>query len=367
MIVWGLISALTSLARNYTDLLVIRFFLGFIEAAYFPGCLFYLSSWYTKEEISFRTSLMYSGSLLSGAFGGLIAAGILSGLNGVRGIAAWQWLFIIEGAMTIFVAFCAIFILPNFPATTSWLTEDERAYATWRLAVDGGKADDHVKQSFKDGFIMAITDAKTYVLMLLLYGFVSCGTVTTFFPIVVKTLGFGNTQTLLLTAPPYILGVITTFANALHSDYTKERFYHVCLPPILAVFAFGLAAGTTSTVPRYIAMMLMIPGIYTGYVIGLGWISTSIPRPPAKRAAALALVNAFSNLCSVYMSFAYQSFQAPRYTAAMITNVCTALLSIFMAVVLRYMLIKDNKKLEQEEVEHDREEKGINKGFRYIY
>jgi hypothetical protein len=29
--------------------------------------------------------------LLSNAFGGLVAAGILSGLNNARGLHAWQW------------------------------------------------------------------------------------------------------------------------------------------------------------------------------------------------------------------------------------------------------------------------------------
>lgn len=45
-------------------------------------------------------SIFYSGSLLSGAFGNLIAAGILKGLAGQRGLTAWQWLYIIEGAIT---------------------------------------------------------------------------------------------------------------------------------------------------------------------------------------------------------------------------------------------------------------------------
>lgn len=33
--------------------------------------------------------MLYSGSLLSGAFSGLIAAGITSGLDGAKGLLAW--------------------------------------------------------------------------------------------------------------------------------------------------------------------------------------------------------------------------------------------------------------------------------------
>lgn len=37
MIVWGVISAATASCHNAAGLLAIRFFLGFVEAAYFPG------------------------------------------------------------------------------------------------------------------------------------------------------------------------------------------------------------------------------------------------------------------------------------------------------------------------------------------
>jgi len=95
MVIWGTISALTAAVHDFAGLLVCRFFLGFIEAAYFPGCLFFLSSWYTRKELAFRTAVLYSGSLISGALSGLIAAGIVGGLDGARGLRAWRWMFVI--------------------------------------------------------------------------------------------------------------------------------------------------------------------------------------------------------------------------------------------------------------------------------
>ena len=86
MIIWGIISAATAAAESFGGLVAIRFFLGFVEAAYFPGCLFSLSSWYTRKELGFRTAILYSGSLLSGAFSGLISAGITNGLDGAKGL-----------------------------------------------------------------------------------------------------------------------------------------------------------------------------------------------------------------------------------------------------------------------------------------
>ncbi|KAL9089777.1 MAG: hypothetical protein Q9165_005571 [Trypethelium subeluteriae] len=324
---------------------------GFVEAAYFPGCLFFLSSWYTRKELAFRTAMLYSGSLISGAFSGLIAAGITAHMDGARGLRAWRWLFIIEGSITVVIAGFALLVLPNFPRTTKWLSEEERQLAIWRLQEDIG-TDDWVgseQQSFFHGFKLAAQDAKMWILMIMLTGIVSSGSVTNFFPIVVKTLGYNNIDTLLLSAPPYVLAVIATFINAWHADRTGERYLHVVLPLCVGVAAFILGVATTSTAPRYVAMMLMVPGVYTGYVVVLAWIANVMPRPPAKRAAAQAAINAVSNCSSIYASYMYPDSAAPRYTVAFSVDCATAALAIIMATLLRFILVGLNRKLDRGE------------------
>ena len=226
-----------------------------------------------------------------------------------------RWLFIVEGAVTVVIAATSYFILPNFPRTTSWLSEEERQLAVWRLQEDIG-TDDWVsseEQTFWYGAKQALIDIKMWVLMLMLFGIVAAGSVTNFFPSVVKTLGYNNIDTLLLTAPPYVLAVITTAINAWHADKTGERYLHVVCPLCFGIVAFILASATTSTAPRYVAMMLMVPGVYTSFVIVLAWISNSIPRPPAKRAASLAFINAVSTASSIYASYLYPTSDGPRY------------------------------------------------------
>jgi MFS family permease len=95
MVIWGAISAATAACQNYGGLIACRFMLGFVEAAYFPGVLYYLSCWYTRKELGLRTAMFYSGALISGAFSGLIAAGVTAHMDGTRGLRAWRWLFII--------------------------------------------------------------------------------------------------------------------------------------------------------------------------------------------------------------------------------------------------------------------------------
>ncbi|KAL8887515.1 MAG: hypothetical protein Q9192_006314 [Flavoplaca navasiana] len=375
MVIWGVISAATAAAENFGGLLAIRFFLGFVEAAYFPGCLFFLSSWYTRKELGFRTAILYSGSLLSGAFSGLITAGITGGMDGKRGLRAWRWLFIIEGVITIVIAFAAYFVLPNFPRTTTWLTEDEKQLAIWRLDEDIGEDDwtGSKNQTFWNGMKLAFQDIKMWNLMVILFCFVASGTVTNLFPTIVGTLGYSNIVSLLLTVPPYVLGVITTFLNSWHADRTGERYFHITLPLYFAVIAFIIAAATIRTGPRYLAMMVMIPGVYTGYVVALGWISNTLPRPPAKRAAALAAINAVSNASSIYASYMYPESAGPRYVAAMCVNCVTAFIAIVAATVLRFTLVHLNKKLDRGEVVEGAVAVGeavpgeaARKGFRFV-
>jgi MFS family permease len=80
-----------------------------------------------------------SGLVTSQAFAGLISAGILQGMDGVTRVASWRWLFILEGAFTVLIAVGAFFVLPDFPHSTKWLTQDERICAMYRLAADVGR------------------------------------------------------------------------------------------------------------------------------------------------------------------------------------------------------------------------------------
>lgn len=126
-----------------------------------------MSCWYTRKELGLRTTTLYIGSLLSGAFSGLISAGITNNMDGVRGLRAWRWLFLIEGVITVGVAIAAYFILPNFPRTTRWLKEEEVAMAVWRLEEDIGQ-DDWVNsedQTFWAGFKSALRDVKLWPLV----------------------------------------------------------------------------------------------------------------------------------------------------------------------------------------------------------
>lgn len=90
MCIWGVISAAQTVVHDFTSLAIARFFIGFVEAVFFPGGLFYLSLFYNRKQYAFRAALFYSGSQLGNAFAGLLAIGILE-LDGKHGLEGWRW------------------------------------------------------------------------------------------------------------------------------------------------------------------------------------------------------------------------------------------------------------------------------------
>ena len=115
----------------------------------------------------FAPPFSIQGVLLATAFSGLIAAGVLGSLEGARGIAGWQWLFIIEGAGSFAAAVIGLLMLPDYPGQKSgvakWLLTDvEQAVAVDRIEKDRvslPSADNSVYTGLK----LAAKDLRTWV------------------------------------------------------------------------------------------------------------------------------------------------------------------------------------------------------------
>jgi MFS family permease len=163
MTLWGVVSTCNAGVHSFGSLIAVRFFLGFVEAPFFPGAIFLMSSWYTRAELTRRISWFYSGNALANMFGGLLGAGILGSMEGAKGLAGWRWLFIIEGTLTIFFAILSIFVLPDYPHSTRWLSEEERAFASWRLIADINEADERHSRTIWDGAKLALKDYRLYL------------------------------------------------------------------------------------------------------------------------------------------------------------------------------------------------------------
>ncbi|KIY50682.1 MFS general substrate transporter [Fistulina hepatica ATCC 64428] len=162
-IVWsGLTMALAG-AKNFSTLVGVRFLVGlgmscmlavvrtcllsscadFItididaaEATFYPGMQYVLGSWYKPTELGKRACLFHVASAIGPMFSGFLQTGAYDGLNGVGGLAGWQWLFIIDGIITIPIGILGFIVMPNLPHNTkpSYIyTEEQLALARKRM------------------------------------------------------------------------------------------------------------------------------------------------------------------------------------------------------------------------------------------
>ncbi|KAI5478367.1 hypothetical protein MNV49_005218 [Pseudohyphozyma bogoriensis] len=318
MALWGAVSAATGAVNRYSSLVVCRFFLGFVESAFFPGALFYMSCFYTKRQFAKRVALLQCGSQSGTAFGGLLAIAILK-LDGAHGIEGWRWLFIIEGVATIGLALIFAVWLPSSPQTMRALSDNERHVVVWSLRSEQKATDQADDVGGLQAFVLVLLDPKTWLLM-----------------------------------------------GTLYMTFYQERCYHIVGPLALCVVANIIAVSTLSTAARYVAMMLLPPSIFAAQCITFTWVSSTMTQPSAKRAAALAFLNAFCGTANVWSSYLYTG--APRYIPAFLANLAAAVVGIGFAVVTREYLKRKNGELER----GDRSARGaptqdqVESGFRYV-
>jgi hypothetical protein len=116
---------------------------------------------------------------------------------------------------------------------------------------------------------------------------------------VVNTLGFGKIATLLLTVPPYAIGIVLTVLNNYIADRLRNSSFHVIMPMTIAIVGFVIGAASLNTGARYFAMVLMIAGGHGANAVVIAWVAKTMIRPRIKRAAAVAFVNACGNLAQV--------------------------------------------------------------------
>lgn len=167
-------------------------------------------------------------------------------------------------------------------------------------------------------------------------------------PTLTGTLGFSYVPTLLMSAPPWVFSCLVSIVNAWHSDRTGEKFWHIMGPMALGLVGFIISMSTLNVAGRYVALFLQASS-YAGFVVFYSWISSSFPRPPAKRAVALAAINAFSQLGNIAGSYVWD-LEANGYRKSY--GIVTAM---FGATVLgcwlfRMTLRNLNKELERGEL-----------------
>lgn len=125
-----------------------------------PAIAYLLSKFYRRHELVLRIGIFLAlGPTLSGAFGGLLAAGLVNGTT-VGSVTSWRKIFLVEGIITTGVGLLSALILPTSPETARFLNDQERQLAVRRLAADHvGKqtGDKSTPKAVKQGFANIFT------------------------------------------------------------------------------------------------------------------------------------------------------------------------------------------------------------------
>ncbi|KAI4737870.1 major facilitator superfamily transporter [Aureobasidium sp. EXF-12298] len=340
---------LGQIPSNKTQLLHGSLFLGVTEAPYNPGAVYLLSIFYNRKEIATRIAILYTGNILATAFAGLIAAGIFHGMDGSAGLAGWQWLFILQGAVTFVIAVVGFFCLPDTPLTTRWLTPEERLLAHSRIAAD--TVEKKGDTSIWIGLRQAGSDPVVWLFALMAHLHLAANGFKNFFPSVVKTLGFDRTITLVLTCPPYLIAGASTLLVSWSSGRMNERTWHITASKSVAIIGFVVGALVMNTGVKYFAMVVFTIGTYAVNSLILGWVGSTCGQSTEKKAAAISIVTTVMNASFIWTPYLWDPKDAPQYQPAMFSSAAFSAGTAVVAWIVKIIMKRRNERLRQSEDE----------------
>lgn len=291
--------------------------------------------------------------------------------------------FIIEGLVTIAVATAAIFLLADYPATTRWLSEDEKTVAQARLALDVGSEDslDEEDVGVLRSLSQAMKDYRVWIFACMQMATTASISYSHFFPTLIQNLGFKNkTVVLLLTSPPYVCGFVFAICMAWTADNMQVRSTFAGSSAVIALLGGIISVSLPSDAqwPRYAMMFLLVCGTYGVYTTTYTWLSSTIVKPPSKRAASIGIANSLANFASFYGNYFWLDKYQPDFTESWVCVIAFLALCLGCIVALRVLLNRQNKKLDAlaqsmadggvvSEVRlSDEEVRAVRQGFRYV-
>jgi ACS family tartrate transporter-like MFS transporter len=293
MVSWGAISAAMLFVDSKWTFYVLRFLLGVAEAGFFPGIILYLSGWFPARERARAVAFFMTAAPVAGLLGNPLSGLILDHLEGMAGLASWQWLFLLEGIPAVVLGVVTWFYLTDRPEAAHWLTPAERDWLAARLSVEDRRSAE------RHGLTRLSALAHPRVgLLIALYFTVAVGTNSYgfFLPTLVKV-HFPAASGLhvgLLTAVPSAAAAIGMVVIGTHSDRTGERCLHVAGSALLAAAGWTLAATASNPWVALEGLVLAQLGMHS--MLPTFWALASSFLSGTAAAGGIALINSVANL-----------------------------------------------------------------------
>ncbi|KAF2265736.1 MFS general substrate transporter [Lojkania enalia] len=357
---WGIIASIQSLATSFSFLLVLRALLGIGEAAFGPGIPFYLSFFFRRHELAFRTGLFISASPLSTSFAGVLAWLITKlGENGP--ISSWRLLFLLEGFPSILVAVWAWEFVPDGPGTVKWLSSRQREVAILRLRQEK-EAEQEDREREKNNYgsergrvnlrevLQALMDPKCYLTAFMFFSCnVAFSSMPVFLPTIIRDMGHTSLTAQALSAPPYLFSFLVVLWTAYLSDRYENRSVPIILHSVIASLGYITIAicgyqGIPNNTFRYLALYPAAAGFFSAITIIITWTINN-QENDSKKGTGIAILNIIGQMGPLVGTSIFPETDAPFYTRGMTICAIFMLLVGILAVVLRVVLKRQNRKI----------------------
>jgi len=250
----------------------------------------FLTQWYPREYRGRVISALFVAVPASNAIASVISGAILE-LDGWLGFKGWQWIFILESLPAVGLGFVVLRKLIDHPREAKWLRPDEKVWLETELAAEHAE----VEQRVRPGLLATLSDPRLMVLSFIWLTTLTASYGLAFFlPLIVKGLGHSNMVTGLLSAIPWILGVLALVMAGWSTDRFRERRWHLILALATGGCGLAIAAMNLDSLIAFVGMSIAAAGIYASRPPF--WPMPSMFLTGAAAAAGIALINSFGNL-----------------------------------------------------------------------
>jgi ACS family tartrate transporter-like MFS transporter len=222
MITWGMVSAATALVVGPDSFYAARLLLGIAEAGFFPGVTFFLAAWFPAQYRTRMLAWFLVGIPASSLVGGPVC-GMLLQMNGIWGLAGWQWLFIVVSLPCIPLGLLTLRLLADRPATATWLTPDERDVLQNTLSSE-------VRERPHSSLLAALKDTRVLILAAIQFGFTlgSYG-IGIWLPLILKEYHLSNFAIGWIAAVPYVFATAGMIFWARYVDHKGRRVVNLAI------------------------------------------------------------------------------------------------------------------------------------------
>ncbi|KAF7308338.1 MFS general substrate transporter [Mycena chlorophos] len=347
---FGIISIGTAFVQSYSGLIATRVFLGIVEGGTLSGLTYIVSRYYRRSEFVMRVGLFFGISTpLAGAFGGLLASGLLS-LEDFGQIKSWRKIFFFEGIITTGIGLICFVIIPTDPQNTRMLNDEERALALARIEADqvvrmqGRKEPTTLKLVWR-----AFNLNTTFCLLGYIIVNISFQGLALFLPTVVATLGhFTVVESQLRTVPPYIVSMVWAVSICWVSFRFKIRSLPIMVSFFFMITGYAMAVATKNPHARYAACFLSLLGSTPIGPLELAW-GTDNAAPDTIRAVTSAIIPGFGAIGSVIAVWTYLPADAPDYHKGNTLNLSFGSAGVVLNFLAMAYILQENAKRERGE------------------